>query len=173
MIRPATPADAPALAALKLATFRETFLELFAIPYPPADLARFETETYGLARVTAELADPTHHTWVVENEAGELTAYLHLGPGKLPHPELRDGDPEIYQLYLRRSAQGSGLGKALLDHALAWLGHSRPIWLGVWSGNFRAQRVYAARGFDTAGEYKFKVGDWYDDEVIMRRNANP
>ena len=181
MIRPATLADAPALAALKLATFRATFLEEFAIPYPPADLVLFEAESYGLAKVSAELADPTHKTWVVDSaiagmdgagEPGELAAYLHLGPCKLPHPDLGDGEREIYQLYLRRSAQGRGLGKALLDHALAWLGEAAPVWIGVWSGNLRAQHLYAARGFHPVGEYKFKVGSWYDDEMIMRRNGS-
>jgi len=176
MIRRATPADARALAALKLDTFRATFLEEFAIPYPPADLAVFETESYGLARIEAELADPAHHTWVADGEAGQLDAYLHLGPCKLPHLEIRDGDPEIYQLYLRRGAQGSGLGKALLDHGLDWLEHGetagRPIWIGVWSGNLRAQHVYAARGFRPVGEYRFKVGNWYDDEIIMRKDSS-
>ena len=35
-IRPAHPRDTAALARLKLATFRETFIDGFAIPYPPA-----------------------------------------------------------------------------------------------------------------------------------------
>jgi len=108
---------------------------------------------------------------VVDGPEGELDAYCHLGPCKLPHPELVEGDPEIYQLYLRRRAQGRGLGKALLDHALAYLGHARPVWIGVWSGNDRARHVYAARGFRAVGAYQFPVGDWLDDEVIMRRPA--
>ena len=39
IIRPALSSDVAALSALKLAAFRETFLDGFAIPYPPADLA--------------------------------------------------------------------------------------------------------------------------------------
>ncbi|MDE2405739.1 MAG: GNAT family N-acetyltransferase [Sphingomonadales bacterium] len=171
MIRPATPADAPALAALKLATFRTTFLEEFAIPYPPADLAVFERESYGLAKVEAELADPAHRTWVVDGEDGRLDAYVHLGPCKLPHPELVAGEPELYQLYLRREVQGRGLGKALLDLALGHLGNARRVWIGVWSGNERAQHVYGARGFVPVGTYEFPVGTWRDAEVIMRREA--
>jgi hypothetical protein len=27
----------------------------------------------------------------------------------------------------------------------------------------------SGRGFAIVGEYKFRVGDWYDDEFIMRR----
>ena len=57
VLRIAGAGDVAALAALKRTTFRETFLEDFAIPYPPADIAVFEAETYGVARVAQELGD--------------------------------------------------------------------------------------------------------------------
>ena len=172
-IRDARPADAAPLAALKLICFRETFGPTgFAIPYPPADLALFEASSYGEATVAAEIADPTHRTWVVEDAAGELVAYAHVGPSKLVHPERAEGDGELYQLYLRRAVQGAGLGKRLLDLSLDHLAAAgRAIWIGVWSGNIRAQHVYAGRGFETVGGYQFAVGEWLDDEFIMLRRA--
>lgn len=176
-VREATPEDVPALADLKLATFRETFLEGFRIAYPPEDLARFEAETYASSRIAGEIADPSHRTWVVDDRggpAGRLIGYAHIGPCKLPHDDVRDGHMELYQLYLRRSAQGSGLGKRLLEQALDHLRPGGlPIWLGVWSGNAKAQSVYAARGFKVVGEYKFQVGSWFDDELIMRLDLEP
>lgn len=175
-IRPARPDDVSALAALKLHCFRETFGPTgFAIPYPPADLALFEADSYGEATVARELADDSHRTWVAESgvtqdRAGALVAYVHIGPSKLPHPEREDGDGELYQLYLRKEAQGVGLGKQLLDLALEELASwRRPIWIGVWQGNLKAQHVYAGRGFEIVGEYRFAVGDWRDEEFIMRR----
>lgn len=173
-IRAAVPGDAAALSRLKLATFREAFLEDHAIPYPPADLALFEAEAYGLARVTAELADPTHRTWVIDGEDGELIAYAHVGPCKLPNPDVRPGDREIYQLYLRREAQGVGLGSRLLAHVLDWLGDKAgPVWLGVWSGNTGAQALYRRWGFVVVGEHRFRVGSWLDEELTMRLDAIP
>jgi len=170
-IRDALPQDAPALSELKLTTFRQTFLQDFAIPYPPVDLALFEVETYGVQRVATELADQAHRSWVVEGD-GKLIAYAHVGPCKLPHPEVKAGDMELYQLYLRRSAQGLGLGKRLLDHALGFLdGLGEAVWLGVWSGNDRAQALYRTRGFVAVGKYKFCVGEWRDDELILRRSV--
>lgn len=170
-IRDARPDDAAPLAALKLACFRETFGPTgYAIPYPEADLAVFEANAYGEPTVARELADPTHRTWVAEDTSGALVAYCHVGPGKLPHPDFREGDGELYQLYLRGSAQGAGLGKRLLDLGLDHLAAAgRPIWIGVWQGNLKAQHVYAGRGFAVVGEYQFKVGDWLDDEFIMRQ----
>jgi diamine N-acetyltransferase len=171
-IRTALPADTTALAALKLAAFRETFLDGFGIPYPPADLARFEEESYGPAKVAVELADPRHATWVAEAADGTLVAYAHTGPSKLPHPDVHGGSGELYQLYLLGSAQGVGLGKALMALAMDWLeeNYPGPVWLGVWSGNDRAQRFYAAQGFQKVGDYHFMVGDHADAEYIMRRD---
>ena len=171
LIRDALPADAKPLSQLKLACFRETFLEDFAIPYPPADLAEFESATYGLRQVAGELADPSHKSWVVEGAGGALVGYAHAGPCKLPHQAVASGDGELYQLYLRRGVQGGGLGRRLLDRALQSLAaQGGPIWLGVWSGNARAQAVYAKLGFAIVGEYHFRVGTWLDDERIMRRD---
>ncbi len=171
-LRPARPEDAAALAALKLATFRETFLEGFRIPYPPDDLARFEAETYSQARVAAELADPQHASWVCEGADGALLAYAHAGPCKLPHPEATPASGELYQIYIRGSAQGLGLGRALLAVSLDWIAQAYPgpAWLGVWSGNARAQAFYAAAGFRKVGDYHFMVGDHRDEEYIYRRD---
>ncbi|WP_300115407.1 GNAT family N-acetyltransferase [Sphingobium sp.] len=170
-IRRAGPADAAALSALKLAAFRETFLDGFAIPYPPADLARFEVESYGEATVAAELAAPDHATWVAVEGDGRLVAYAHAGPCKLPHPQASAAQGELYQLYALKAAQGQGVGRALMDAALDWLAQTfpGPQWLGVWSGNSQAQAVYAKRGFEKVGDYGFKVGDWTDAEFIYRR----
>ncbi|MDO7833862.1 GNAT family N-acetyltransferase [Sphingobium sp. HBC34] len=170
-LRRAQPDDAAALSQLKLAAFRETFLDGFAIPYPPADLALFERDTYGLASVRAELADPSHATWVAQADDGRLIAYAHVGPCKLPHPDASPEQGELYQLYALNMAQGMGVGRALMDAAFAWLDDSMPgpLWLGVWSGNHRAQAVYAGRGFVKVGDYGFRVGDWTDAEYILRR----
>lgn len=171
-IRLATVADAAALAPFKSLCFRETFVEEFAMPYPPADMARFEAEAYGEAVVAAELADPAHAHWVVEDEGRTLLAYAHAGPCKLPHAEATAADVELYQLYLVRGAQGSGLARLLMERALGWMEARRPErqWLGVWSGNVRAQRFYARFGFGQVGTYEFAVGDHRDHEFIYRRD---
>jgi len=170
-IRSARPDDEVGLSVLKLAAFRETFLDGFAIPYPPADLALFEADSYGVETVARELADPTHATWVAETADGRLLAYAHVGPCKLPYPEATADHGELYQLYALRAAQGQGVGRALLDVALDWLAATMggPVWLGVWSGNVRAQAVYVKRGFVKVGDYGFHVGGWTDAEYIFRR----
>lgn len=171
IIRTPEPGDAHALAALKLETFRESFVEGgFAIPYPPDDLAIFEAANYSRVKILAEIADPERATWIAESEA-QLLGYAQVGPCKLPHPAARAEHGELYQLYVRGQAQGLGLGKRLLTIALDHLGSTRPgpVWLGVWSGNEKAQAVYRANGFRKVGEYRFPVGRWEDEEFIFRR----
>jgi ribosomal protein S18 acetylase RimI-like enzyme len=69
-------------------------------------------------------------------------------------PVNLDGDAsELKQLYVLSSEYGSGLGKALLAHALAVIrdaGRSW-VWLCVADRNLRAQAFYRKHGFRPAG----------------------
>ena len=170
VIRLATPEDAARLSELSHLTFRETFLEGFAIPYPPEDMEVFVEASYSLEATVERLADPAQITWIAEVDGASI-AYANAGPCHLPHPEAQGGHGELYRIYVARDAQGLGVGTALLDIALAWLEQTfeGPLWLGVWSGNVKAQRLYAAYGFTKAGEYEFPVGAWRDHEFIFRR----
>ncbi|MDP8916889.1 MAG: GNAT family N-acetyltransferase [Pseudomonadota bacterium] len=170
-IRRAGPADAETLAALGWETYVETFVEGFAIPYPCEDLAAFRAQSYSPDGNRPRLSDPAQAVWFAEDEAGRAVAYAAAGPAAVPHPEVLPADGELQALYVRREAQGSGLGRTLMNLAMGWLEASGPrtLWLSVWSGNHRAQRLYAAYGFDKVGEYAFPVGRWRDHEFIFRR----
>ncbi len=174
VIRDATLADVARLAELKRRTFRETFVDgPLAIGYAEEDILAFEEDAYSPTVIAGELEDPARHQWVAEDKTGELIAYAHAGPCKLPHEETDPSQGEIYQLYIVDGWQGVGLGRRLLDLAISWLEVHRPgpIWIGVFSGNLRAQAVYVSRGFAKVGEYDFKVGDHRDREFILRRDS--
>jgi ribosomal protein S18 acetylase RimI-like enzyme len=165
-IRRAGPADAEALVAIGRATFAETFGHL----YPPEDLAAFLAQSHGLARARTDLADPAKAVWLVE--AGrEAVGYAVAGPCHLPHPEVTPACGELERLYLAKSHQGGGAGGRLLAEALAWLEKDGPrrLWIGVWSENHGAQRLYARHGFTQVGTYAFVVGQTRDHEFILRR----
>jgi len=170
-IRRAVPDDAETIAALGRDTFLETFVEGFAIPYPPEDLEHFLAHSYSGRFAADRLSDPARAVWLAEDAEGRVLAYAAAGPARLPHPEVRPGDGELEALYVRRDAQGRGVGAGLLAAALAWLEREGPrtLWIGVWSGNARAQQLYARHGFTKAGEYDFPVGRWRDREWILRR----
>jgi len=170
-IRRATPADAGALAELA----RDTFVETFGHLYRPADLAAFLRDSQSLAAYARLLQAPGVAVWVAEDAGGALVGFLNAGPCKLPLPEPEPGAGEIRQLYLRSAVQGSGLGSRMLGLGLEWLearGHA-PLFVGVWSGNSGAQRLYARFGFEKVGEYDFPVGEHLDREFILRRMTTP
>lgn len=170
-IRPAVTGDAATLSTIGEATFIETFgPDGFAIPYPAAELAAWLPEAYGAAKFAGRIASADHGVWIAEDAAGHAIGYATAGPCGLPHPEAGDGG-ELYQLYVTRAGQGTGTGARLFDIATGWLeaqGH-RQLWLGVWSGNLKAQAFYRRRGFDKVGDYLFPVGAWRDEEYIFRR----
>ena len=172
-LRIAGPADARTLSELGWATFLHTFVEGFGMPYSAADLAEFHARSYAVDRAEALLSDPAARAWLAER-GGEAVGFATAGPAALPHPELRPEDGELRRLYLRADQHGAGLAPRLMEAALGWLLRDgpRPVWLGVWSGNHRAQRFYARWGFEKAGEYDYRVGATVDHEFIMRRPAD-
>lgn len=170
VIRPARPEDAEALGRLGRETFIDTFVTGFGIPYPKADLDAFLDASFNLKATQKKLAEPGAAWWAAERD-GALLAFANAGPNTLPHPDARPSHMELRRLYVGKSAQGLGLGTALLTASLDWMqAHTDgPLWIGVWSGNLKAQKLYAAYGFEKAGEYQYPVGAWMDDEFILRR----
>jgi len=166
VIRRATPDDAERLSALGAETFCATFAHL----YPPADLSAYLAEAYALDRTRAYLNDPSSAAWLMEAE-GVAMGYALAGSCGLPHAEVTPACGELKRIYLLPQWQGGGRGSRLLATALAWLEAEKTgaLWLGVWSRNLAAQRLYARMGFEKVGEYRFKVGETLDHEFIMRR----
>ena len=187
MLRRATSEDAEALSTLASTCFRQTFGHLYA----PDDLDRFIHEAYSPEVLRAELADPKRATWLLfeepsldadsapspthadEASEGKLIGYVTVCPAHLPHPDVKPTDGEVQRLYLLREYQGGGRGSMMLRHAIDYLlaDGPRPLWIGCFSENFGAQRLYGRHGFKLVGEYKFMVGDHADREFIMRREA--
>lgn len=169
VIRPARPADASALAELSAEVFVGTFVHELGVSYPDEDLRAFLEDGHSPRAFARMLADPEVRAWVGEDAGGRALGYALLRPCALPHPEVRPGEAELKRLYLRREAQGAGLGARLLEQAVAAASAGRRLWLSVWEGNARAQRFYARFGFEVVGEWGFPVGDTIDRDLIMRR----
>jgi ribosomal protein S18 acetylase RimI-like enzyme len=166
-IRRCTPTDAPALAVLGAATFTETFGHL----YPPEDLQTFLTGSHSIDAWTRSLADPMRAVWIVELANAGPIAFVVAGACKLPVENREANAGEIQQLYVLSGHQNLRLGSRLMDLALKWLEEQgrTPLYIGVWSENFGAQRFYGRYGFTKIGEYGFPVGSTVDREFILKR----
>ncbi|RYZ57927.1 MAG: GNAT family N-acetyltransferase [Proteobacteria bacterium] len=171
--RAATLADVPALSALAKRTFVSTFVEELGVPYPDADLQIHLEKSYGHEATRRLIQDPALRFHVVALEDGSLAGYVLAGSCQLPHPEARPTHGELRRLYVAHEHHGQGYGGLLLRSALGWLAEhfEGPLWIGVWSGNLKAQAMYERQGFEKVGEYDYPVGAWLDREHILRRPA--
>lgn len=164
ILRPATLADAPALAKLGA----DTFVAAFGHLYRPEDLAAFLAEVHDEAAVAAEIAGDECTHRLVEAD-GALVAFC-----KLRHPTKFGAysdarDPiELGQLYALPAFTGSGIGAQLMDWALevARAGGHDAVLLSVYAENFGAQRFYQRYGFGKIADITFKVGEHLDPEYL-------
>jgi ribosomal protein S18 acetylase RimI-like enzyme len=166
-IRPATVDDAPSLAELGARTFTDTFGHL----YPPEDLQMFLSSTHSMDAWVRALKDHDRTVLIaVLNEAAPI-GFVVVGRCKLPVENLEQTAGEIQQLYVLAEHQNLHLGSRLMQLALESLQAQgrTPIYIGVWSENYGAQRFYARYGFAKVGEYGFRVGSTIDREFILKR----
>ncbi|KAF9106246.1 hypothetical protein BGX27_009259, partial [Mortierella sp. AM989] len=144
-LRKAVPDDALVLAELGALTFTHTFGHM----YSPKDLQDYIETTYTIEEHLDPLNDPRESFWLLEDD-GKALAFGWAGVCKLPVPNLESKSGEIKRLYVHPDHQGKKLGSLVLDKMLAWLEDEKfgPLYLGVWSGNDGAQRLYARYGFE-------------------------
>jgi len=165
-LRPATPADAEALA--KLAA--DSFVAAFGHLYQPEDLQAFLGEYRTPERYGADLADPARRIQLAEVD-GEPAAYCLIVIGEQfdERPAPRPARPVfLSQLYCAPGQSGHGLGAALMDWAIAEARAegADALQLSVFSENFGAQRFYRRYGFEHVADIDFRVGNHRDDEFL-------
>jgi ribosomal protein S18 acetylase RimI-like enzyme len=167
-LRRATANDASALAAIGAATFTETFGHL----YPPEDLQEFLTGSHSVDAWARMLADPQRAVFITELAGGATPiGFIVVGACKLPVENREPTAGEIQQLYVLAQHHNLRLGTRLMDAGLEWLQAQgrTPLYIGVWSENYGAQRFYGRYGFNKVGEYGFPVGKTIDREFILKR----
>ena len=168
-IRPATPADAAAVADLAARTFHDTFVA----DNKAEDMAAHLKKNYGTAIQAAEIADPSMVTLVMEHE-GRLVAYAQLRSGAAPPCVSGERPIEIWRFYVDKALIGRGIARILMDRTMQEIAArgADVVWLGVWERNLRAQAFYRKCGFAQVGTQFYDVGtDRQTDHVMARSMA--
>ncbi|GAA2730175.1 GNAT family N-acetyltransferase [Pedococcus aerophilus] len=171
VVRRATAADAPALAAVASATF--------ALACPPhttqESIAAFIADVLSQERFQEYLADPERDLFLAEDGA-VATGYAMLVTGEPGDPDVRGAlahrpSSELSKIYVLPDQHGAGTSRLLMTAALdaARARGSRGAWLGVNQLNERAQRFYAKSGFTRVGTKRFLVGDRYEDDYVFEQ----
>jgi ribosomal protein S18 acetylase RimI-like enzyme len=166
-IRPAEAADAHAIAQVRAQTWRTAYAGV--IPDQTlADLTapeavrreaqwRAEHSMDGFLIAEAPAPDAT-----APDAAAEIVGFAAFGPerGEDDRPDQPQADPpdldraELYALYVLPRHWCSGVGRALVDRALALAAEAGYADISLWvlEGNERGRRFYEQAGFAGTGE---------------------
>ena len=141
MLREATIDDARAMEVARAEAWRAVYGPLV----PPGTLDGMDLER-SIERREEQLARPGPVRLTVAGTGSEVEAFAAMGPYR--GDDLL-GTTAVYALYARPAAWSRGLGRALMDDALAFL--PRPTVLWVLCANTRARRFYERSGFRDDG----------------------
>ncbi|QIG44359.1 GNAT family N-acetyltransferase [Nocardioides anomalus] len=150
-LRHATPDDAPALRVLGEAVVPATYA-----PIDPAYAEFTLAEWWDVDRMR-ESAERLWHG--VADDGERLLGVANLGRS--------DERWVMWKLYVHPDAQGSGLGRRLLEATLEQVPDGEPLWLEYVDGNTRAAGFYAAHGFV---ESHREASERFPDLVWMRKD---
>ena len=166
LIRHATVQDIAALCRLGAATFRETYRPIS----DPREVDDYADEHFTPAKVESWLRLADART-LLAFAAGVPVGYAHVRRSTVPDCVADREAVELSRLYLLGSAQGSGLGAALLDAALAEIATlgGRTVWLGAYDRNVKALAFYARRGFVHVGTHAFEFGGVIHADPVLTR----
>ena len=153
-IRPAHRTDVAALADLATRTWQDEF----GSSLEPEDLA-VELHTRRSPEYFESALEQT--TILVADDGRSLVGYVQFGLVDIPAVNASEGDMQLRRLYLDRADQGRGLGRRLIEAALAHpaLAAAGRVYLSVWEENERALHLYESVGFHRVGVTPYSIGD--------------
>lgn len=163
IIRPVQADDIAALSSLASRTYAETFGASMSVEDLAAQLKATRSEDY----FRNALREDTIIVAVIDRA---IVGYVQLSDVRIPIDGAEPLDQELFGLYVRSDLQRRGIGRALMDAALAHdrFKRARNVWLDVWDENARAIALYTRYGFAPAGRRDFVVdGRVVGSDLVM------
>lgn len=150
VIRSATPADADAIAWIGVTAWQTAYRGL--VPDEHLDALDWRERAVVRREQLDRAAADRVVTYVVLDPAS-VVGFVASGPDR-DEDRRAAGGLEIYALYVVPSGWGHGLGRALLERAIADVPVGVPVTLWVLAGNTRARAFYERQGFVSDGAEK-------------------
>ena len=157
--------DKNIICALGVTTFYEAYFE----QDDSHDLANYALESFGQARIEAELND-ANSTFFIAELNGKAVGYAKLRENSKADCLKNENAVELQRIYLLERVKGKGVGVALLKRCLkaARAKGYETLWLGVWELNSAALEFYEKAGFIKAGEVQFPYGTSVGTNCVMK-----
>ena len=144
-LRPMTPADADAIAALHATSWRSAYRGLLTDDYLDNGVDA-DRQTVWRERLQGPATAPAFGI-VAEDAAGQMIGFTYVLPGHDPV-----WGTLVDNLHVHPGHKGGGIGRRLLQAVARQLGpeHTQPVFLWVLDGNEPAKRFYARMGAEFA-----------------------
>ncbi|KAF7781663.1 hypothetical protein PRUB_b0962 [Pseudoalteromonas rubra] len=163
MIRSATVQDCQKLAQLSA----EVWLDTYATDGIRSEYLEYVNSTFTVSYFQSLLEQEDHRLFVGER-SGLLQGYIQLNLAS--HYQTPHNGYEIDKLYVHKSCQGTGVGRALLRHTARQFG--TPIWLYTWTEN-AANQFYHRLGAKQIGTLSFEAfGNTINNNVYKITTGN-
>lgn len=164
-VRPATTADAAAIAAVHVRSWQEAYAGIVPDEYLAGLDANARAEQW-----TEHLRTGPEDgvlTWVAET-GSRVIGFVSIGPSR--DEDAARGDREIYSIYLDPGIWGHGVARDLMRAVIGEVGDRTRLSLWVIADNERARHFYRRHGFQADGvERVDDVGGAQLLEVRYRR----
>ncbi|WP_082669096.1 GNAT family N-acetyltransferase [Pseudoalteromonas rubra] len=163
MIRNATVQDCQNLAQLSA----EVWLDTYAIDGLRSEYLEYVNSTFKVSYFQSLLEQPDYQLLVGE-KSGLLQGYILLNLAS--HYQTPHNGYEIDTLYVLKSCQGTGVGRALLKETARKFG--TPVWLYTWTEN-AANQFYHRLGAKQIGTLSFEAfGNTINNNVYKFTTGN-
>ncbi|MBI4856719.1 MAG: GNAT family N-acetyltransferase [Acetobacterium woodii] len=149
----------------------QTYYETFAGMNTQATMQAYLEEAFNLEKLRNEwLNEASFFYFIFYNE--QLAGYMKLNECKA-QTDIKDPlSLEVERIYVLNDFQGNGLGRQLMDKAVALAKAHKLnyLWLGVWEHNKKALSFYQKHNFYKIGSHDFIMGDEIQTDYLMRKD---
>lgn len=151
-------------------TGQATFLEAFAGILDGQNILMHCVNSHSVACYRSWLADNSYKLWLAEISPGNAPiGYMAVSSVWLSDPDRVSRDMELKRIYIFSRFQGNGLGRRMLQEAIAEARayKAERLLLGVYEHNDAAIGFYTHLGFRKVGTRKFNMGGLECNDYIM------
>lgn len=159
-------ADALCVGVLAIQVFLDTYAKDGIRP----DLAREVLNNYSPDAFSVRLMEQDT-TFVIAERGGCSLGFCEVARSRQCPVAAAVGKVELVRLYVQRSSQRLGLGRALMGRAemLAMEASADSLWLTAWTGNAQALAFYHALGYNAVGATAYAFEDQiYENKVLVK-----
>jgi diamine N-acetyltransferase len=165
-IRVGSVADVETISALAI----QVFLDTYATEGVRPDLANEAFAEYGREVFEQRLRQGSRVFYLAEQGSG-LLGFAEVRRDNAPSPIPGFTGSELVHLYVQPQAQGTGIGRELLQHAerCARQAGSGGVWLSAWEYNTRALAFYKRQRYEDVGHAQYVIqGQAFGNRILFR-----